>query len=949
MKKSVKTAAIFFIVFSVFISSFALPVYAKSKDAGMEAHKTTKYINIVYDNSGSMINGDDEDATTNKGKIKRWAQAKYSLEAFISMLDDGDVLSIYKIGDKDKGVYKQIKGSKKESAVATIHDSFKTGDLGVTTPDDQVENAGNALKKYANSKTVEPWLVVITDGIFDKYGKGDKAARKTEDLLSKYGKQLKGNVIFIPISANQPYKEKNFHCLPAKDVKNSNDENGIIKVVQEAIDLIYRSSRNPVNEGKPIKVETDSKTKKSYVDIDANGVSISQLIVFAQGEKANITDIDNKNAKITDAISVEYTKAANAFTPDKDAKEKFTFKNYPQSVLTDSTLNGVVSTIKAREGYAFSPDKNGKIRVYLKGENPGSLVVTAYYEPYVSIDYGLYDGKTKVLDENSEKPCVSPGEYTLRANIVDGNSKNPLPDKFFVPNIDITVKGRKYSIDELREGVKISLDKNDSKGKLDIKAKANIINGRYTIKTDGMINKFKSLIVKETYSLMVDYDIPTAGLRNYKLSKVNYIHGSLGKLSTADKDKCIKGTISCYDTERKPVKLKNEDWEAIQRAYYNGEGTDDFCEIGTPAGLDDVYVNYSEVEFEKELQDGKGVFYVVPQYYTDDNGRVRKRKTTHTTYGRRNTKSNPNKYNCVVGCEITLPNVTDELAYSTSVTPDEKKTAVYEISTSIWYSILIALITIWLFGYLFKGHLPSKYFNIRYSKGAVSNLLIEKNFEDINNPDKWIEVKKRDAPARMRVKRYWWSVIVPYLPQRGRVTIGANEFTNGLVLKVCATDILAREFVIINPPSSFSGFQKSVSAVDRGFSFRVGDTPITEDFFKSSADNKTGRSSDKGKNKEFRFFAFLRRYHKQLIVRCEAARFVYEGYSGHYHKKYKAVLGQRIDSSGKRRSENRNIFDFLRNIGGKKSRRSSAKSGRSRQASGRSRNSSGSRAGRNRR
>ena len=948
MKKTLKFAAVFFIVFSVLVSSFTMPVYAKSKSAGMEAHKTPKYINIVYDDSGSMINGEDKDATTNKDKIKRWAQAKYSLEAFISMLDDDDSLNIYKINGGRYG--NTIKGSKKDSAVEYIHSRFKTGDWGQKTPKEQVENAGDNLVKYSAGHNVEPWLVVITDGVFDEYKKlsNDEKARKTEALLQKYGKPLKGNVIFIPISAGIIYNEKSFHCLPAQDVKDSNDENGIINVVQRAIDIIYRSSRNPVNGGKPIKVVTDKKTKKSYVDIDVSGVSVSQLIVFAQGENAEIGDTDNKNAKKTDDISVEYTKSENAFKPDKVSDPKFSFKNYPQSVLTDTALKGVVSTIKAKDGYAFSPNKNGKIRVNLKGKNPESLVVTAYYEPYVSIDYGLYDGKTKVLDENSEKPCVSPGEYTLKADIVDGISKKPLPEKFFVPNIDITVKGQKYSIDDLREGVKISLDKNDSMGKLDISAKANIINGRYTIKTEGMINQFKSIIVRETYSLEVDYDIPTSRLRNYKLSKVNYILGSLDKLSTEDKEKCIKATVSCYDTEGNPVKLDNEQWEAIQHAYNNSEDTENYCSIDTPGG-DDSKVSYSEVEFEKELQDGKGVFYVVPQYYKDENGKEHKRKTTHTKYFHDNTKRNNNKYNCAIGCEITLPDVkgTKELAYSTSVTPAERKSAEYEISTSIWYSVLIFVIFSIIMGYLIKGRLPCAYFNQKYSRGKISNIYIEKNFEDLSNPDKWIPVDERDDPERMRIKRKLLSVIVPFFPQRGKLTLGSNDFRNGLTLRIIATDVFAREFVIVNPPSDFSGFKKSVSAVDKGFLFKIGETPITEEFFKKTSDKKSGRSSNGQNAKEFRYFACLKKYPGKLIVKCESARFSYEGYCGYYYKRFKAVLGQKLENSKRKKSKKKSIFDFVRNIGAKKGKHSKRKSGRN---SGRnSRKNNGRNAGRNRR
>lgn len=62
--------------------SMVLQVNAAEKQGG-------RIINVVYDDSGSMVKTDD-------GKtIPRWSQAKYSLEVFTAMLNENDKMNIW--------------------------------------------------------------------------------------------------------------------------------------------------------------------------------------------------------------------------------------------------------------------------------------------------------------------------------------------------------------------------------------------------------------------------------------------------------------------------------------------------------------------------------------------------------------------------------------------------------------------------------------------------------------------------------------------------------------------------------------------------------------------------------------------------------------------------------------------------------------------------------------
>ena len=78
---------------ALFVAGSALcATYAWAQDG-----KPTRAINLVYDDSGSMIRQGDTYVDT-------WCQAKYALEAVAAMLDEGDALNVYYMSDYDSGM-----------------------------------------------------------------------------------------------------------------------------------------------------------------------------------------------------------------------------------------------------------------------------------------------------------------------------------------------------------------------------------------------------------------------------------------------------------------------------------------------------------------------------------------------------------------------------------------------------------------------------------------------------------------------------------------------------------------------------------------------------------------------------------------------------------------------------------------------------------------------------
>ena len=85
MKALVKILSIFTFLLTIVI----LPIKAYAVE------EPTKIINVVYDDSGSMIFDFDD----TQQKVDTWCQAKYSMEVFAAMLGKKDIMNVYVMSD----------------------------------------------------------------------------------------------------------------------------------------------------------------------------------------------------------------------------------------------------------------------------------------------------------------------------------------------------------------------------------------------------------------------------------------------------------------------------------------------------------------------------------------------------------------------------------------------------------------------------------------------------------------------------------------------------------------------------------------------------------------------------------------------------------------------------------------------------------------------------------
>lgn len=885
MKSMTRRSLALFIALMMLLTSvvMAMPVSAAEKKTNLSKNTTDKRITIVYDDSGSMVNGDDG-PTDNKKEIKRWSQAKYSLEAFTAMLGENDELNIHTLNNHK---YDSIRGNKKDDAVRKIHSSFKNGDYRAGTSNKEVETAAKALINSENDK--DKWLVIITDGEFDElaYKKGKNGKReklpndviksKTETFLQKYGKKLNGHLIYVTIGSGISYDEKDFI------VKNANDGKDIIAKVQETIETIYKDNRNKVGDATP---KNEGEACASIVRL--NGLSVSQLIVFSQGDGAKVISTNRDEDVEIKRIPVKYTDINNAVNYDGSSSS---FKGKEDKVIkTDKSLVGYVTIITPKNDTIVT-NEGKDIKVYFEKSKSGKApTVTIYYEPDVRLKYSLTQGdgekKTVWLDENSgEKPCVSPGEYTFKADIVNVGTDESVNQEF-VPELDVNFLGNAYTIDALRKGVKVNLDESFSGDDFD--GEAYLLERKYTVTGIDKMNKMlKNMIVKKTYKLKVTFQMPTASTLSYKFRKTNFTLHSLKTLKSSDKKHSIRAIVSCENTDTgEAVELTQAQWDMIKNAVNSDRDLFKITKANTR-------VTYDDITFEDSVQKGVGVFYVSPDYHEDENGKPDKKKTTHKNYVHRS-----DKYLCSIGCDISLPDATEEIAYSTSAANISEKSSKFEIALCMWWTIIILFLFFWFLGYLLKAHLPSLILNKKYSKGVIENIVAKENYSgDLTNPNAWTPAKK-DRTSRARIKRSKLSVLLPYYPQEGSIRLNPTKYSGGMKLKIRATSLMAKEFAIVNSANSFGKYSKNASIANPALVLKKG------------ADSLTKESVKNGK-KEFKFLALFKSYPRITLVRFKSAAFTYGGYKDCNNRMYKLTLGKKM-TKGK---------------GGKKSSKKGKKSG----------------------
>lgn len=345
---------------SVLLLAFIISLFPPGLEANAEG-EPVRIINVIYDDSRSMIENDDE------VKVDTWCQAKYAMEVFASMMGQNDTMNVYVMSMfsskiDNAGPRVTLKGSDSQSAnVGKIHEMLTEAG---NTPFNSVRKAYADL---AAVKADEKWLLVLTDGEFQGVSDVDAFfAQKTQDI----------NVMFLGMGPEaEEIKAKPDNGIYFEKAATSGD---ILDKLTGICMRIFNSNR--------LNVNTSAKT----VNFD---IPMGELVIFAQG--ANVT-ID----KIVGADGHEYlpsTAPVNVKYSEKAAT------NYDGAIVSKE-LMGYIATFK-------DDFPAGSYTLGVSGAN----TIEVYYKPNVEIAIFLTDEND---NEVAEIENLRAGSYTIEFGFV---------------------------------------------------------------------------------------------------------------------------------------------------------------------------------------------------------------------------------------------------------------------------------------------------------------------------------------------------------------------------------------------------------------------------------------------------------------------------------------------------------------------------------------------------
>lgn len=380
--------------------------------ATAESNEPTRQINVVYDDSSSMI-------ITRSNKVDTWCQAKYAMEVFAALLSEKDSMNVYVMSDYEgnsEAAGPRITLNGKDGANANASKIHNMVTEAMNTPFASVRKA---YKDLAASSAEEKWLIILTDGEFED---GRMSSGEIDSFLA--GKADDVKVMFLGMGqyaagiTSKP--DKNIFSVKAE----TNEQ-----ILQKITDISTRVFNSH-------KLEIKTSSKKFSFD-----VPMSELVVFAQGKEVKLNGIDNAKGKEiegkTSTAGVKYSEKAAT--------------NYSDIIIADNLVGSIVTYSGDYEAGDYSVDVNG------------AETIEVYYKPNVSIAAYL---KTTDGDEVTDMDKLEAGDYVIEFGFVKAGTSEKLEKSELLGNVTYSAKvtnngtllDKNYS-----SGDKISLEEGDIK------------------------------------------------------------------------------------------------------------------------------------------------------------------------------------------------------------------------------------------------------------------------------------------------------------------------------------------------------------------------------------------------------------------------------------------------------------------------------------------------------
>lgn len=374
---------------------------------GVSNNGPVRVINVVYDDSGSMIN-------TGGKNVDTWGQAKYSMEVFAAMLGSNDTMNIYVMSDFDGGsanagprVVLNGKNGTGEN-VSKVHEMVTTAK---NTPFDSVRKAYSDL---TSAKADEKWLVVLTDGEF-------QGVSDVDAFFDQKDKTVK--VMFLAMGDSAESIKENANENIFFEHAKSNDQ--ILNKITDICTRVFNSHRLTV----------DSSNKFSF------DIPMSELVVFAQGKDVKIKGIENSSGKTinggSNVVGVKYSEVAAT--------------NYSDVIVSKDLVGSLIT---------YTGDySEGDYKVDVSNAE----TVEIFYKPKVSIAAYLTNADG---DEVTDLDKLRAGDYTIDFGFVRSGSNEKLAESKLLGHVDYeaTIENNGTVLDgTYKNGSKLSLTEGDIK------------------------------------------------------------------------------------------------------------------------------------------------------------------------------------------------------------------------------------------------------------------------------------------------------------------------------------------------------------------------------------------------------------------------------------------------------------------------------------------------------
>ncbi len=342
----------------------------------------SRAVYVVYDDSGSMYSGGGQ-------ARDRWSYAKYAMEVFASMLNEKDQMNVYYMSDYSKdgpadGPRMELSGSSlPQKNVEKIHEEMTVSGW---TPFETVEAAASDLEK---SDADEKWLVVLTDGDFQKDGdvldEKDQVTEFMDDFFEKKEKDI--NVTFLAIGNEVvPITEDEEDHVYFERAENSSQ---ILGKLTDISNRIFNMNR----------IEVPVKTGEFTID-----VPMSEITVFTQGNGSAVTGLVDGSGKPAGTMESPVKVSATESSDNPSYKDNVPVRD----------LQGELVTFSGE----FEP---GTYKV--QAEN--AQILETFYKPDLDVAAYLTTATGDRIDDFSELPA---GDYQIHFELISGIDGSPLPE-----------------------------------------------------------------------------------------------------------------------------------------------------------------------------------------------------------------------------------------------------------------------------------------------------------------------------------------------------------------------------------------------------------------------------------------------------------------------------------------------------------------------------------------